>query len=183
MKNFLLCELLARVNTKFGLVILFCLIAVNCGTNIFATTTKGSGRCSSPLVLSIIALVNNAPGSDCSGTISNAGADQTNAATCSLTNVSLAGNTAANGTGEWTILSGAGVTNHQINFCLAILEKGKYTFLLHNQQGQQIMQGAINHPGGPFNQIINLNKSLPAGIYYLQIAGGTNTFNLTIFID
>jgi gliding motility-associated-like protein len=41
-------------------------------------------------------------------TTSNAGADQTGAATCGLTQVTLAANTPAIGTGVWTIVSGAG---------------------------------------------------------------------------
>lgn len=41
-------------------------------------------------------------------TVANAGADQTNAATCGLTTVTLAANTPTAGTGTWTILSGVG---------------------------------------------------------------------------
>jgi len=41
-------------------------------------------------------------------TAANAGADQTGAATCGLTSVTLAGNTPTVGTGAWTILSGTG---------------------------------------------------------------------------
>jgi PKD domain len=41
-------------------------------------------------------------------TVSNAGPDQTNAATCGLTTVTMAANAAAIGTGAWTIISGVG---------------------------------------------------------------------------
>ncbi|MDR7372886.1 gliding motility-associated C-terminal domain-containing protein [Flavobacterium aquidurense] len=41
-------------------------------------------------------------------TTANAGADQTSAATCGLTTVTLAGNTPTVGTGKWTIVSGTG---------------------------------------------------------------------------
>ena len=47
-------------------------------------------------------------GSNCSATSANAGSDQTGAATCGFTTVTLSGNTPANGTGGWTIISGAG---------------------------------------------------------------------------
>jgi hypothetical protein len=43
-------------------------------------------------------------------TVANAGADQTGAATCGLTSVTLAGNAPAAGTGTWSIVSGAGGT-------------------------------------------------------------------------
>jgi hypothetical protein len=43
-------------------------------------------------------------------TISNAGADQTGAATCGLTSVTLAANTPTVGTGTWSIVSGTGGT-------------------------------------------------------------------------
>ena len=43
-------------------------------------------------------------------TVANAGPDQTGAATCGLTTVTLAANTPAVGTGAWTITSGAGGT-------------------------------------------------------------------------
>jgi hypothetical protein len=43
-------------------------------------------------------------------TVANAGADQTGAATCGLTSVTLAGNAPATGTGTWSIVSGAGGT-------------------------------------------------------------------------
>lgn len=41
-------------------------------------------------------------------TISNAGSDQTSAATCGLTTVTLAANTPSVGTGAWSVVSGAG---------------------------------------------------------------------------
>src|SRR5439155_27299915 len=43
-------------------------------------------------------------------TASNAGPDQTGAATCGLTTVTLAANTPVVGTGSWSIVSGAGGT-------------------------------------------------------------------------
>src|SRR5678809_56749 len=43
-------------------------------------------------------------------TTANAGPDQTGAATCGLTSVTLAANVAAVGTGSWSIISGAGGT-------------------------------------------------------------------------
>jgi hypothetical protein len=43
-------------------------------------------------------------------TTANAGADQTGAATCGLTSVTLAGNTATVGTGAWSIVAGTGGT-------------------------------------------------------------------------
>src|SRR5678810_844261 len=43
-------------------------------------------------------------------TIANAGPDQTGAATCGLTSVTLAANVATVGTGSWSIISGAGGT-------------------------------------------------------------------------
>ncbi|MBU3660286.1 MAG: hypothetical protein FGM14_10470 [Flavobacteriales bacterium] len=41
-------------------------------------------------------------------TTANAGADQTGSATCGLTSVTLAGNSALSGTGAWSIISGTG---------------------------------------------------------------------------
>jgi len=41
-------------------------------------------------------------------TVANAGSDQTNIATCGLTSVTLAANTPTTGTGQWSIISGAG---------------------------------------------------------------------------
>ena len=43
-------------------------------------------------------------GSNCSATPAYAGSDQTGAATCGLTTVTLAGNTPAKGTGAWTVV-------------------------------------------------------------------------------
>ena len=45
---------------------------------------------------------------DAATTTANAGADQTAAATCGLTSVTLAGNTPTVGTGAWSIVSGTG---------------------------------------------------------------------------
>ncbi|MEP7238204.1 MAG: T9SS type A sorting domain-containing protein, partial [Ferruginibacter sp.] len=74
------------------------------------------------------------------------------------------------------------VTNQQINIHADEMAKGQYQVLLYNQQGQQIMQRIINHPGGLFNQVIRPDALLPDGIYYLQITGETEKFNLKIFI-
>jgi hypothetical protein len=77
------------------------------------------------------------------------------------------------------------VTNHQLNVRLDEMEKGKYTLVLHNPQGQQIIYRVVDHPGGPFNQIINLSKMLPAGMYYLQIVNENEKteYSQSIFIE
>lgn len=74
------------------------------------------------------------------------------------------------------------VINQQINIHADEMVKGQYHVVLHNQQGQQIMQRIVNHPGGLFNKIITPDALLPEGIYYLQIISETEKFNLKIFI-
>ena len=50
-------------------------------------------------------------------TTSHAGADQTGAATCGLTTVTLAANAPSIGTGAWSIISGAGGTFDNASKC------------------------------------------------------------------
>jgi len=74
------------------------------------------------------------------------------------------------------------VTDHRLTIHADEMMKGQYQVSLHNQQGQQIMQRMIDHPGAVFNQIITLDSMLPAGIYYLQITGEAGKYNIKIFI-
>lgn len=74
------------------------------------------------------------------------------------------------------------VTNHQINIKAAYMAKGQYQILLYNQQGQMVLSQVIDHAGGAVYKAVGLNSILPAGVYYLQINGGTDKYNVTIFI-
>ena len=74
------------------------------------------------------------------------------------------------------------VINQQINIHADEMAKGQYHVVLHNQQGQQIMQRIVNHPGGLFSKIIIPDALLAEGIYYLQIISETEKLNLKIFI-
>lgn len=75
------------------------------------------------------------------------------------------------------------VKNKQINIRSDEMEKGRYTLLVHNPQGQQIIHRVIDHPGGSFNQIIYVSKMLPAGMYYLKIGNEKEEYNQTIFLE
>jgi hypothetical protein len=75
------------------------------------------------------------------------------------------------------------VKNQQLNIRSDELEKGKYIILIHNPQGQQIIYRVIDHPGGPLNQIIYFSKTLPAGMYYLQVTGEKEKYSQSVFLE
>ena len=75
------------------------------------------------------------------------------------------------------------VKNQQINIRSDEMEKGKYHLLLHNPKGQQIMNRVIDHPGGSFNQIIYLSKTLQSGMYYLQIANEKEKYSQMVLLE
>jgi hypothetical protein len=62
------------------------------------------------------------------------------------------------------------------------MAKGQYQILLYNQQGQKVLSQLIDHAGGAVNKLIGINSMLPEGVYYLQINGGIEKYNVTIFI-
>jgi Secretion system C-terminal sorting domain len=75
------------------------------------------------------------------------------------------------------------VKDQQINFKFNELEKGEYTIILFNQQGQQILNRVINHSGGSLNQIIYLDKKLAGGMYFLQVANKSKHYSQRILIE
>ena len=75
------------------------------------------------------------------------------------------------------------VKNYQINIRSDEMEKGEYTLIVFNPQGQQIVHRVLDHPGGAFNQIINFSKTSLSGIYFLQISGEKETYRKTIFLE
>src|SRR5450759_793053 len=75
------------------------------------------------------------------------------------------------------------VKYQQINFKFNELEKGEYTIILFNQQGQQILNRVINHSGGSLNQIIYLDKKLAGGMYFLQVANKSKHYSQRILIE
>ena len=62
-------------------------------------------------------------------TTSAAGADQTGAATCGLTTVTLAANAPSVGTGAWSIVSGAGGTVTKCNKCYINFQRNSRNYL------------------------------------------------------
>ncbi|MDB5222622.1 MAG: type sorting protein, partial [Chitinophagaceae bacterium] len=75
------------------------------------------------------------------------------------------------------------IKNQQVNFKINELEKGEYTITISNQQGQQTLNNTITHPGGSLNKIIYLDKKLPGGIYYLQVANKSKQYTKSILIE
>ena len=75
------------------------------------------------------------------------------------------------------------VTNHQLNIRAGERARGTYSILLYNQQGQQIVKRMADHRGGMFNMVIELNKTIPAGIYYLKILNEEEESVQTIFLE
>jgi hypothetical protein len=73
--------------------------------------------------------------------------------------------------------------DQQINFKFNELEKGEYTIILFNEQGQQILNRVINHSGGSLNQIIYLDKKLAGGMYFLQVANKSKRYSQRILIE
>ncbi len=75
------------------------------------------------------------------------------------------------------------IADFKINIRAGEMEKGKYTLIIHNQQGQQIILQEIYHKGGAFNQIIYLSTMLPGGVYYLQIESEQDKYRQKIFLE
>ena len=73
--------------------------------------------------------------------------------------------------------------NKQINIRSTELEKGKYTLLLHNPLGQQIIRRIIDHPGGSFSMVIYSGKIQLTGMYFLQMADEKLKYSQTVFIE
>ncbi|WP_189328109.1 T9SS sorting signal type C domain-containing protein [Flavobacterium sp. LM4] len=97
---------LQRDGVNVGSIVAGTGAAISLGTQSVAGTYKvmaivGSANCKT-MTGSVV--INSVP------TVSNAGPDQTSAATCGLTSVTLAGNNPTSGTGIWSIFSGAGGT-------------------------------------------------------------------------
>ena len=75
------------------------------------------------------------------------------------------------------------VTNHRVNIRSGESAKGRYSIILYNQQGQQVISRIIDHPGGAFNLVVELNKTTAPGIYYLKIGNEKEAYNQTIFLE
>lgn len=75
------------------------------------------------------------------------------------------------------------VINKRINIRSNEMAKGKYTVLLHNPQGREVIRLGIDHPGGSFNKIIYCSSMLPSGIYYLRLANEKDEYEQVIFIE
>jgi hypothetical protein len=75
------------------------------------------------------------------------------------------------------------VINKRINITSNEMAKGKYTVLLHNPQGREVIRLGIDHPGGSFNKIIYCSSMLPSGIYYLHLANEKDEYEQVIFIE
>ena len=74
------------------------------------------------------------------------------------------------------------VVNRELHLRLVNLEKGTYMLLLVNTQGQKVFQQQVIHSGGTDTQLIDLDKKLPAGIYYLKIINNAISFSQAITI-
>jgi hypothetical protein len=75
------------------------------------------------------------------------------------------------------------IENSQINVHVDYIEKGIFTLLVYNPDGKQIIRRIFSHPGGSFTQLINLDKILPAGMYFLEIRNAKNKYRQPVFIE
>jgi hypothetical protein len=75
------------------------------------------------------------------------------------------------------------VKNQQINFQLNTIEKGKYTLLFVNSQGQQVVKGIVDYKGGIESHVLDINNNLPKGMYYLKIINQKVTFGRSVLVE
>jgi hypothetical protein len=75
------------------------------------------------------------------------------------------------------------IRNRQINLQINAKEKGRYTVVLFDFRGQQVIKQEIDHPGGLINQVISFNKLLPGGVYQLQVKKGNTKYHQSIMIE
>lgn len=75
------------------------------------------------------------------------------------------------------------VTNLQLNILLGNMPRGQYAVQLVNTQGQVVFKKIIEHGGGTASQVFPIANGIPAGIYYVQVAGGTHRHSQLIKID
>ena len=75
------------------------------------------------------------------------------------------------------------VKDQQIKFQLKAIDEGQYTFLLYNSQGQVILKQLFDHKSGASNHLIQLNRKLPGGMYYLYITNKTGHYRQPVLIE
>jgi len=61
------------------------------------------------------------------------------------------------------------VADQRLQVSINLAKEGAYTFLLLNAQGQPLMKKILEYNGGLLLQTLPIDKSVPAGIYYLHI--------------
>jgi hypothetical protein len=74
------------------------------------------------------------------------------------------------------------IINQEINISMNDMAKGQYSFMLVNNQGQQLIKKSIIHPGGAIHQTISLDKSVASGVYYLHVQTTNINHVKTIFV-
>ena len=68
------------------------------------------------------------------------------------------------------------VTGPGLNVQLNNLERGRYALTLTAVSGQQVMQKWIEHAGGSAMQVIELDSTVPKGIYQVRVTGKGGNF-------
>ena len=61
------------------------------------------------------------------------------------------------------------VTSGHISFQSGDLQKGNYTVIVYNSNGQRVYSQQLTHPGGAITQLIELPLSIQTGMYFLQL--------------
>jgi hypothetical protein len=75
------------------------------------------------------------------------------------------------------------IVNSEINLQLIELDKGQYTLLLHNSQGQQVLSRIIDYRGGTSNENIPTDGKLPGGTYYLQVVNKKSKYSHVVIVQ
>lgn len=75
------------------------------------------------------------------------------------------------------------VRNQQINLYANRIEKGRYTFQLHNTNGVLVDSRTTEHPGGSLFYLFRFNQRLPGGVYYLKLLNGNILFKETVYVE
>ncbi len=60
---------------------------------------------------------------------------------------------------------------YNFNLQLSSVQAGKYRVTLHNTNGQPVYRQQVTHTGSASAHILQLNKSLPKGMYWIKVEG------------